>query len=360
MGNPTSISTTGASSISTSGTSPLDMEQDPWRASMTTTSAPAAFHGTGSGPSSSSLSGRHFLDHHENDVWSKESTTKSNINIDWHLELDRASVTFSAERGSFFSKHVVYEVQSRHHRVKVMRRYSDFLWLHDVLVRKYPFRMLPRLPPKKFGAGGSEFLEQRRKALKRFLDIIVAHPVLKGSPVVISFLTLNEVGFKVIVRDSFFGINAYISSTQDVQHSCSKIPLDEEYVNATTAVAESEDNPNTAIDSELDQLRSKLPAFIQQHALVLAILERQCQRLAESALDYRKIAQTMSGSEDMGLSLFSLDRTGDCVHGKVGCTACRQLDIGMREIGTLVATAGGIYEDQVADMREPDWSFMPV
>lgn len=33
---------------------------------------------------------------------------------------------------------------------KVIRRYSDFAWLLEFLLKKYPFRVIPGLPPKKF------------------------------------------------------------------------------------------------------------------------------------------------------------------------------------------------------------------
>lgn len=33
---------------------------------------------------------------------------------------------------------------------KVIRRYSDFVWLLEFLLKKYPFRVIPGLPPKKF------------------------------------------------------------------------------------------------------------------------------------------------------------------------------------------------------------------
>lgn len=33
---------------------------------------------------------------------------------------------------------------------KVVRRYSDFVWLLEYLLKKYPFRVIPGLPPKKF------------------------------------------------------------------------------------------------------------------------------------------------------------------------------------------------------------------
>lgn len=35
--------------------------------------------------------------------------------------------------------------------LKVIRRYSDFTWLVDVLWKKYPMRLIPELPPKQFG-----------------------------------------------------------------------------------------------------------------------------------------------------------------------------------------------------------------
>ena len=33
----------------------------------------------------------------------------------------------------------------------VHRRYSEFVFLWDCLVRRYPFRLLPQLPPKRIG-----------------------------------------------------------------------------------------------------------------------------------------------------------------------------------------------------------------
>lgn len=33
---------------------------------------------------------------------------------------------------------------------RVIRRYSDFVWLLEFLLKKYPFRVIPGLPPKKF------------------------------------------------------------------------------------------------------------------------------------------------------------------------------------------------------------------
>jgi sorting nexin-8 len=76
---------------------------------------------------------------------------------------------------------------------KVIRRYSDFVWLLDFLLKKYPFRIIPGLPPKKFTVGSSpdsQFLQRRRRGLHRFLNQLVKHPVLKQEPIVITFLSL--------------------------------------------------------------------------------------------------------------------------------------------------------------------------
>ncbi|XP_046661334.1 sorting nexin-2-like [Homalodisca vitripennis] len=79
----------------------------------------------------------------------------------------------------------------------VQRRFSDFLGLHDKLVEKYlrTGRIIPPAPEKnvmgttkvKMSAqneqgSSSEFLEQRRAALERYLIRTAAHPTFKGDP----------------------------------------------------------------------------------------------------------------------------------------------------------------------------------
>ncbi|KAM0749187.1 hypothetical protein T439DRAFT_290745 [Meredithblackwellia eburnea MCA 4105] len=76
----------------------------------------------------------------------------------------------------------------------VERRYSDFVWLLECLTRRYPFRLLPLLPPKRVAISGhhlatdDQFLERRRKGLERFLTFVVNHPILKNDGIVRVFL----------------------------------------------------------------------------------------------------------------------------------------------------------------------------
>lgn len=56
------------------------------------------------------------------------------------------------KEGVFMFQHRNYEVASSRRTTKVVRRYSDFVWLLDCLHKRYPFRQLPLLPPKRVGS----------------------------------------------------------------------------------------------------------------------------------------------------------------------------------------------------------------
>jgi len=96
----------------------------------------------------------------------------------------------------FLFQHRNYEVASSRRTTKVIRRYSDFVWLLDCLHKRYPFRQLPLLPPKRVGINGNpiaadaSFLEKRRKGLTRFTNALVRHPVLNQEQLVVMFLTV--------------------------------------------------------------------------------------------------------------------------------------------------------------------------
>lgn len=63
---------------------------------------------------------------------------------------ETVTVTSIPEKeGMFMFQHRNYEVASARRNSKVIRRYSDFVWLLDCLHKRYPFRQLPLLPPKR-------------------------------------------------------------------------------------------------------------------------------------------------------------------------------------------------------------------
>ncbi|PVH96328.1 hypothetical protein DM02DRAFT_617311 [Periconia macrospinosa] len=110
---------------------------------------------------------------------------------------ENVTVTTIAEKeGMFLFQHRNYEVTSARRNSKVVRRYSDFVWLLDCLHKRYPFRQLPLLPPKRVAINGNyiatdaSFVEKRRRGLARFSNALVRHPVLGQEQLVIMFLTV--------------------------------------------------------------------------------------------------------------------------------------------------------------------------
>ncbi|CAF1258079.1 unnamed protein product [Rotaria sordida] len=88
-------------------------------------------------------------------------------------------------------RHVEYEITSMRLKNKVSRRYNDFLALHELLTSKYPYRIIPSLPPKKAINVDKEFIEERRRSLKRYLLILCRHPTIYDAEIIKFFLTFQ-------------------------------------------------------------------------------------------------------------------------------------------------------------------------
>ena len=123
-------------------------------------------------------------------------------------------VTLMPEKeGMFMFQHHNYEVTSARRGSKVIRRYSDFVWLLDCLHKRYPFRALPLLPPKRVAVNGNHlsndgaFIEKRRRGLARFLNGVVRHPVLGQEQLVVMFLTVPTVSRFYITRNPHLPAN---------------------------------------------------------------------------------------------------------------------------------------------------------
>lgn len=125
--------------------------------------------------------------------------------------------TIPEKEGMMFFQHRNYEVASSRRGTKVIRRYSDFVWLLDCLHKRYPFRQLPLLPPKRVAINGNHlaaeanFLEKRRRGLSRFSNALVRHPILAQEQLVVMFFTVpTELAVwrkqaAITVQDEFLG-----------------------------------------------------------------------------------------------------------------------------------------------------------
>lgn len=78
----------------------------------------------------------------------------------------------------------------------VLRRYSDFLWLYEKLQDERAGAIVPPLPEKQpMGRFNPQFVEDRRRALERFLRRVAIHPELQDCSCLDTFLRADDVTF---------------------------------------------------------------------------------------------------------------------------------------------------------------------
>ena len=80
--------------------------------------------------------------------------------------LDSIKVELVPEKKGLILKHVEYEVTSQRFKTTVLRRYNDFLALHEMIMMRFPYRILPRLPPKKMLGGKTGVIEYIEVSVK--------------------------------------------------------------------------------------------------------------------------------------------------------------------------------------------------
>ena len=101
----------------------------------------------------------------------------------------------------FFTSYKLYTIISKKmvestFNCKVNRRFSDFEWLSQTLINKYPGYIIPELPEKNFLASmnfeKSEFIEARRRDLEDFLEKLLDHRYLRNAEEVRAFILDDE------------------------------------------------------------------------------------------------------------------------------------------------------------------------
>ena len=100
------------------------------------------------------------------------------------------------KEGGFFSKsYINYLVTTSGLNLNVKRRYSDFVWLHQVIFDLFPYIIVPPVP-KKNKLGGDRFsdvfIHKRMRYLEKFLNWLVANPVIKNSKLFYDFLSIEK------------------------------------------------------------------------------------------------------------------------------------------------------------------------
>lgn len=93
----------------------------------------------------------------------------------------------------FSSKHVVYKISTRPFNWECERRFRDFLWLRETLVKQYPCYYVPPMPSKDRKRSFDDFyLQNRIEFLQYFIDCICEHKELRSSDIFLKFLQINS------------------------------------------------------------------------------------------------------------------------------------------------------------------------
>ncbi|MBN3271548.1 SNX8 protein, partial [Polyodon spathula] len=125
------------------------------------------------------------------------------------LDIDTVQVALIPEKKGLFLKHVEYEITSQRFQASVYRRYSDFDVFHELLLQRFAYRMVPALPPKRMLKGvltsttDREFIEGRRRALRRFINLVARHPFFSEDGLIKIFLTFSGSDVQNKLRESF-------------------------------------------------------------------------------------------------------------------------------------------------------------
>uniref|UniRef100_A0ABD2XKZ9 PX domain-containing protein n=1 Tax=Trichogramma kaykai TaxID=54128 RepID=A0ABD2XKZ9_9HYME len=135
----------------------------------------------------------------------QRSSDPTNLNLSYSeiCDLDTLEINLVPEKKGIFLKHVEYQVTSKRYNSIVYRRFNDFLALHELLVARFPYRLIPKPPPKKIVGADSQFLEERRRSLLRFVTLIARHPVVGQDPICQFFFTYTGEETQHKIRDTF-------------------------------------------------------------------------------------------------------------------------------------------------------------
>ncbi|KAG0171107.1 Sorting nexin mvp1 [Apophysomyces sp. BC1034] len=237
-------------------------------------------------------------------------------NLKWFQDVDQVKVTLAPEKEGFIFKHVNYVVESQLRSSIVSRRYSDFYWLWEMLLKRYPFRVIPNLPPKKLG-GGDLFLEKRRKGLARFINNVIRHPCLKKDEVVNTFLTEP--------------------SELLAWRRANPPTTDEEFIRKAPNTDELEGYIPSDLDDRLVKLQRKLPKIVGHYSTMCLVMERMIRLTEAHGTEYVRYSITLNAMSEL---------EQDCYVS--GCQGCGSVVRGYEAVAKHMQRAGSILDDQAS------------
>ncbi|WWC87895.1 sorting nexin-4 [Kwoniella dendrophila CBS 6074] len=166
----------------------------------------------------------------------------------------------------------------------VRRRFQDFVFLRDHLVKNFPACVVPPIPDKhrleyiKGDRFGPEFIERRRLDLQRFTERIARHPTLQRSQLVNDFLQSSE---WTVAK------HHHISHPPPESHTSIMDSLSDTFINAFSKVRKP--------DGRFVEMAEELERFEEGLTSVERLVGRGKQRVDDLSTDYQDMAAAYQG-----------------------------------------------------------------
>ncbi|KAK8861583.1 sorting nexin-4 [Kwoniella newhampshirensis] len=168
--------------------------------------------------------------------------------------------------------------------VTVRRRFQDFVFLREHLVKNFPACVVPPIPDKhrleyiKGDRFGPEFVERRRLDLQRFADRIARHPTLQRSQLVNDFLTSTE---WTVAK------HHHLSHPPPESHSSLMDSLSDTFINAFSRVRKP--------DARFVEMAEELERYEEGLTSVERLVGRGKTRVDDLSADYQDMAAAYQG-----------------------------------------------------------------
>uniref|UniRef100_A0A1A8IZE6 Sorting nexin 8a n=1 Tax=Nothobranchius kuhntae TaxID=321403 RepID=A0A1A8IZE6_NOTKU len=215
--------------------------------------------------------------------------------LDKLLDRDTVQVELIPEKKGLFLKHV--------------ERYSDFDILHEVLLQRFAYRVVPALPPKRMlkavltSVSEREFIEGRRRALGRFINLVARHPLFSEDELVKTFLTFSGSDVQTKLRDTCKKLGDEFMTNRTATLAKEYLPADMQAQFATSR------EMIRNIHSSFQKLRDraeKMAERSKENATDLLMFGRELSTLGSDASPLPSLASSLSTWGTLRQSLKSL------------------------------------------------------
>ncbi|EGG09110.1 uncharacterized protein MELLADRAFT_34568 [Melampsora larici-populina 98AG31] len=165
------------------------------------------------------------------------------------------------------------------------RRFQDFVFLHDHLVKDFPAAVVPPLPDKsrlKYVTGdrfSADFVERRRHGLERFLQRLARHPILSRSRLLRCFIESTQWNVDM---------HTHLAHPPTSEPTSSLLEMaSDTLLNAFSKVRKP--------DERFLEIREGLDRFEERLGAIERIEGRSRNRITDLAGDYEELAASVQG-----------------------------------------------------------------